>query len=344
MFFLCPETTYNRSKRYDTDVRETLAGESDSESTDGEPAANEKHLVAVDVTEPDATVERKISYWQLLKVYNGRFSNEKYVRAVISPFATFMLPGISWAAYTYGCSVAFSDALSVCLSQIFTKPPYNFFTSSVGLTILLLFAANIIGNFVPGPVSDWIVTSMSSENNGVYEPEFRNILSIPALITGLAGYWEFGLAIHHRVHWFVPVFLFALAGFSGSILSLISNTYLLDCHRKYAQDGYAAVTLVKAVMTFAITFFVNSWLLNSGPVQVFFVIGTIHGIGCIWGIVLYIFGKRVSLLGPDSSSVSLTDMFRFTSPFIRTNLSRVRFGNSGMLIDIRRVLQRAQGK
>lgn len=295
LFLLAPETTYKRDSKYDTDILEVLADELDQQSASDRVSSEEKVISRVDVSEPDAIQAKPQTYVQSLKVYNGRFSNENYFRAVLSPFATYLLPGVSWAAYSYGCSVAFSAAMSVNLSQIFTAPPYNFSTSAVGLTVLSPFIANIIGNFVPGPVADWLVTFMARKNGGVYEPEFRNILCIPALITGIAGYWGFGLAIHYRIHWFGPVFFFGVAAFSGSILSLISNTYLLDCHRKYAQDAYAAVTLIKAVMTFAIAFFINGWLAKSGPIQVFFIIGTIHIIGCIYGLVLYVWGKRVSL-------------------------------------------------
>jgi len=77
-------------------------------------------------------------------------------------------------------------------------------------------------------------------------------------------------------------------------MSLVSNTYLLDCHRKHAQDAYAAVTLVKAVSSFALSFFVNDWLAKHGPINVFFVIGSIHVVGCLYGLFLYMYGKRVS--------------------------------------------------
>ncbi|OAA54247.1 Major facilitator superfamily domain, general substrate transporter [Niveomyces insectorum RCEF 264] len=329
-FFLAPETTYNRPNKYDTDVLELLAGEDgasaeslhpvekttvQAEKTEKtEKTANESTVVAG--SEPDdnesnsaATAsrdhdrdlegesarERPTPYLQSLRLVHGRFSDENYFVALVSPFATFMLPGVTWAAYSYGCAVAFSASQSVSLSSIFTVPPYNFSTRAVGLTVLAPFVANILGNFVPGPVADWLVRFMARKNDGVYEPEFRNILSLPALITGLGGYWGFGLCIHYQVHWFGPVFFFGLSAFSGSILSLVSNTYLLDCHRKHAQDGYAAVTLLKSVMTFAIAFFMNSWLARSGPIKVYFIIGTIHGVGCLYGLVLYVWGKQMRL-------------------------------------------------
>ncbi|KIH88558.1 hypothetical protein SPBR_07045 [Sporothrix brasiliensis 5110] len=307
LFFFAPETTYVRAKKYDTDVLELLSDEVREGSGAASASVSDQHLPSggnVDEKTTDfdaesagtaAEIETKRAYAQSLRIFSGRYSDENYLRALIAPFATYMLPGVVWAAYSYGCAVAFSASLSVSLSSIFTVAPYHFSTRAVGLTVLSPFVANIVGNFIPGPVADWLVTYMSRKNGGVYEPEFRNILCLPALLTGLAGYWGFGLAIHYKIHWFAPVFFFGVAAFSGSILSLVSNTYLLDCHRKHAQDAYAAVTLVKAVMTFAIAFFINTWLAKSGPVRVYFIIGTIHGVGCIYGLVLYVFGKRMRL-------------------------------------------------
>lgn len=303
LFFLLPETNYNRPARYDTDVKEYLAGETGASNLNHEQELrlNEKTVASVNLHSQggddnidQASLEKKKPYWTTLKLYNGRFSDENYFLSLVSPFVTLLLPGVSWASYTYGTSVAFSAGFSVSLSTTFSAAPYHFKTSSIGLLVLAPFVANIVGNFIPGPVADWLVTYMSKKNNGVYEPEFRNILCIPAFITSLIGYWGYGLAIHHKVHWFGPVFLFGLAAFSGSIVSLISNTYLLDCHRKHSQDAYAIVTLVKGILTFIIAYTMNSWLARKGPIEVFFVLGSLHAFGCLFGLVLYVYGKRVS--------------------------------------------------
>ena len=109
---------------------------------------------------------------------------------------TLLLLSVAWTAYTYGCLVAFSGPLPVSLSQIFTAAPYSFATATACLTTLSLFAAVIFGNFIPGPVEGWLVKSVSKRSNGIYEPEFRNILSIPVLVRGDVGYWGFGLPIY----------------------------------------------------------------------------------------------------------------------------------------------------
>lgn len=305
-FFLVPETAFRRAKKFDNDVHETLADEVPGQQANGEyeskvdaslPATSaDKHEGVTKVSEERGEQERELreTYLQSLKVYHGRFSNENYLRSVLSPLAVLLLPGVAWAAYCYATAVALSIAISVSLSSIFSAAPYHFTTSQIGLTVLSAAIGDLIGNLVPGPISDWIVLSMSRRNKGVYEPEFRMLLVIPAFFIGLAGYWGFGLSIHYRTHWFGPVFCFGLSALAGQVVSLISNTYLLDCHRKYAQDAYAVVTLAKGILTFAAAFFISNWLAKSGIVQVFFLIGMFHGIACVWGLVLYVYGKRVS--------------------------------------------------
>ncbi|OIW22561.1 MFS general substrate transporter [Coniochaeta ligniaria NRRL 30616] len=304
-FFTCPETTYNRARVLDIDIKEELdddsgtdAGTSPSTNKVGNHLTSEEKNTAVDDAqdlEASEVAEKKRSYWEFLRVYNGRFGDESFARALITPWSAYLLPAVSWASFAYGCSVAFAASFSVALGQIFTKPPYNFTTAQVGLTVLSSFVGATLGNALPGPFSDWTVKYMSNKNNGVYEPEFRIVLTVPAFILGLMGFWGFGMSLEAKSHWMAPVFFYGLATFAGSIQSLISNTYLLDCHRAHAQDGYAAVTITRGILSFIITFVINDWIARDGYKVVYFWIGTLHGLSCIMGMILYVYGKRVRL-------------------------------------------------
>ncbi|KAF5010121.1 hypothetical protein FDECE_3707 [Fusarium decemcellulare] len=303
-FFTCPETTYNRPSQFDIDIKEDVVESSDSGDEHSALGANanteEKFKTTtesktpsdVEASSTNAGDEAKYTYWQNLRIYNGRFSDESLLRALITPWSAFLLPAVSWAAYAYGCSVAFAASFSVALSQIFTKPPYSFTSSQVGLTVFSSFVGATLGNAIPGPVSDWLVTYLSKKNKGVYEPEFRVVLAVPSLIFGLVGFWGFGWSLEAKQHYMVPVFFYGLSIFAGAINSLISNTYLLDCHRAQAQDGYAAVTITRGIFSFAMTFVVNSWIERDGYKVVFFWIGSLHGIACVIGIFLYFYGKK----------------------------------------------------
>lgn len=308
LFFTCPETTFNRAAKLDTDVLEVL----DDSTDDGSSAEIEQTRTTLQpkqlnvpqnsaielekgpVDRRDQYTETKQTYLQSLRVYNGRFSGESMWKAFVTPWSAFLLPAVSWTAYAYGCSVAFSASFSVALAQVFTKSPYFFTTAQVGLTVLSAFIGATLGNIIPGPLCDWLAKYMSRKNRGIYEPEFRIVLTVPAFFLGLMGFWGFGMSLHAKSHWMAPVFFFGLATFAGSIQSLISNAYLLDCHRAHAQDGYAAVTIGRGIMSFVMTLVINDWIKKDGIRNVYLWVGTLHGISCLIGMYLYIYGKRVS--------------------------------------------------
>ncbi|OAA63693.1 Major facilitator superfamily domain, general substrate transporter [Niveomyces insectorum RCEF 264] len=322
LFLFIPETTYNRATRLNTDFHEHLdaynkADQPPPSIRPSQPAdnatdsGNEKDgidtvadttvttanddIEGQDQGQSGSAAEKKHTFLQSLKVYNGRFSDEKLIDGIVSPFAAFLLPAVLWTAYAYGCSVAFSASFSVCIAQVFSAPPYNFNPHQTGLTVIGSFIGSLLGNIFPGRIADWLVKYASRKNNGVYEPEFRNLLCIPAFFFGLAGFWGFGLSLQAKNHWIVPTFFFGLSTFAGSILSLVSNAYLLDCHRAQSQDGYAAVTLGRGIFSFVMTFVINDWINRDGIATVYFVIGSLHGLACILGMVLYVFGKRIRL-------------------------------------------------
>ncbi|CAK7236183.1 hypothetical protein SEUCBS140593_009533 [Sporothrix eucalyptigena] len=296
LYFTCPETTYSRAAQLDLDILEDIDDDSSSERAVQPVEANEKTASSSlrEVDDAPTVVEVKLTYRESLSVFNGRFSDESFWRALITPWSAFLLPAVSWAALSYGWSVAVAASFSVGLSSIFTKAPYNFTSNQVGLTVFSSFIGATLGNALPGPISDWLVTFMSRRNKGIYEPEFRIILSVPSFFLGLLGFWGFGWSLQARAHFMIPVFFYGLAIFAGSINSLISNTYLLDCHRAQAQDGYAAVTIFRGITSFVMTFVINIWIERSGYKVVYLWIGAVHGLTCVIGMFLYVFGKKAS--------------------------------------------------
>ncbi|KAL1893537.1 hypothetical protein Sste5346_006367 [Sporothrix stenoceras] len=298
LFFTCPETTYSRAAQLDLDILEDIDDDSGSEraivrSGDEKTASSSVQDVSHDPEAAQPVAERKKTYRESLRVFNGRYSDESFWRALITPWSAFLLPAVSWAALSYGWSVAVAASFSVGLSSIFTKAPYNFTSNQVGLTVFSSFVGATLGNALPGPISDWLVTFMSRRNKGIYEPEFRIVLSVPSFFLGLLGFWGFGWSLQARAHFMVPVFFYGLAIFAGSINSLISNTYLLDCHRAQAQDGYAAVTIFRGITSFVMTFVINIWIQRSGYKVVYLWIGAVHGLTCVIGMFLYVFGKKI---------------------------------------------------
>ena len=111
-FFTCPETTYNRPTHLDIDIREELDDRTSTSSDDGNSEAGSKNVQVgvqektvgdsesktsrdAEAASTEAAPETKITYWQSLRVYNGRFSDESLLRTLVTPWSAFMLPAVS---------------------------------------------------------------------------------------------------------------------------------------------------------------------------------------------------------------------------------------------------------
>jgi hypothetical protein len=94
---------------------------------------------------------------------------------------------------------------------------------------------------------------MTKRNNGVYEPEFRLVLMLPAVILGsigtvhggvylTIGYFGFGWSIEEGDPWIVPVILYGLVGIGGVFLAIPVYTYVVDSHRALAPEAFVTVS------------------------------------------------------------------------------------------------------
>lgn len=121
--FFCPETTYRREQRFDIDTMgnlitpvaqgslppkysETQQGVGNSAETSGEMerAANgdangngaEKSEGQVNSAERGVTQPPKATWKQSLMPFNGRKTDERYLKLLLRPFPLFFHPGILW--------------------------------------------------------------------------------------------------------------------------------------------------------------------------------------------------------------------------------------------------------
>lgn len=100
----------------------------------------------------------------------------------------------------------------------------------------------MIGNATGGPMCDLIARYMTKRNKGIYEPEFRLLLMLPAVIIGSIGYFGFGWSIENGDPWIVPVILYGFTGMGGVYLAIPVYTYVLDSHRALAPEAFVTVS------------------------------------------------------------------------------------------------------
>jgi MFS family permease len=97
MFFFCPETTYIRDTRYDTDIArdeklEDLAVmEASHKEVMGEPGQGER-----------TDVPKKKTFVQELAIFNGVYSRDSVIKFLVGPFLTLLNPAACYAIIASG--------------------------------------------------------------------------------------------------------------------------------------------------------------------------------------------------------------------------------------------------
>lgn len=177
MFFLVPETAYNPTTPLPRPEMEP------------EEKATKLEGITIQTTEL-ALPERKHSFRQSLSLFGGRVSDEKFAKLVIKPLPLVTFPAVIFSTIVYGSFFTWLLAVSIIAVTIFGAPPYNLTPSQIGLTNLPLLAVGLIGSPLSGWLADWTVKQLARQNKGVYEPEFRLLLMIPAVIFSTAGFIE----------------------------------------------------------------------------------------------------------------------------------------------------------
>ena len=182
------------------------------------------------------------TYAQTLKPWNGRLRHDNWGLVMLRPFVLFAYPAILWSTLVYSLSIGWLIVLSEAISEVYKGADnYNFNSLQTGLVYISPFIGGIIGTAVAGKFSDIIVRFMSRRNGGVYEPEFRLVMTIPIAVSTCIGLMGFGWSAEERNNWIVPTVFFGVISFGCSLGSTTAITFAVDSYRQYA--GEALVTL-----------------------------------------------------------------------------------------------------
>ena len=107
VFFFCPEHTFVRERKFETDLASGGSSITDVSSTENKEKVPET-----------ASVEPKRTFVQELKLYNGRFSSEGFWKLLLAPFPCMLYPATIWACLIQGTFVTWVYAHSSCNAQL----------------------------------------------------------------------------------------------------------------------------------------------------------------------------------------------------------------------------------
>lgn len=274
-YFFVPETVYHRNTQ--TKGTELLEGSKPSTTIE---------TVYIQ-TEPRHSA---------LTVFRGRVSNESFWKQVVLPFPLFLYPAVIFGSFVYGGFFAWLVALSVVSVPLLSAPPYNLTPSQVGLTNLPLLFAGLIGAPISGWMADKVIRSMAKRNNGIYEPEFRLTLMPIAVVLSTIAFFGLGSSVDAGAPLPVPLAFMSLHSMAIPFANQAAYTYVTDCHPYDANQAFVTMGLVKAILTFITTTFINGWFESEGPRRVFWAIGAINFGVTVFTIPMYVFGKKFRAL------------------------------------------------
>lgn len=182
----------------------------------------------------DETLPRK-TYLQRLAIFpkNTNFTGEWHVffKHAYQPFIIITtFPAITYSALMYGSILAWFSVIVNVWSIYFILPPYNFSASGIGLMNLPPFIGGIVGTLYGGLLNDWLIIKLARRNKGIFEPEMRLWVALPAVLAMPASILLFGLATARGLPWIVPCIGSGIFGFAMVTLGDVGLTYAMDCY------------------------------------------------------------------------------------------------------------------
>ncbi|AMD22280.1 HGL060Cp [Eremothecium sinecaudum] len=225
-----------------------------------------------------------------LGLCHGRHSIDKWLMVMLRPFVLFSYPSILYASLLYAFAVVYLIMVSQVIDHGY-KEAYGFSSLQVGMVYIAPFIGGCIGSLCAGTISDVIARVMARRNNGIYEPEFRLLTVLPAVVSTMAGLIGFGCSLQREDHWMVPTVFFGILGFGSSVGSTTAITFTVDSYKQYAQEALVTLNMFKNLIGFAFSFFNAKLNESSGHDKAFTYYALIELVIGLLVIPMYRWGK-----------------------------------------------------
>jgi MFS family permease len=240
MFFFCPETTYIRDSRYETDV---IKEEKLQELAKIEHEHQE--IIEVEGQEVGPNSSTKKTFVQELAIWTGVYSQDNLLKYLAGPFLTLLNPAACYAVIASGLLNSWYVGSAIILAGIFSGPPWHFKPAQIGYVGAGPFIGGMIGSIIAAVFGDYVIKYMTRKNRGVYEPEFRLVFMLPAAIACGLGMFLFGYTLEIGAAAELCAFLQGVM-MVGVLIGIFSTlSYGLDSFRKQSTEIFVMNMLFK---------------------------------------------------------------------------------------------------
>lgn len=272
--FYMEDTTFERREKEDTELEilqqikshHTMLSNSGAEGH--EKDAFEVSANGVDDSDSSSVDESisKRTYWQRMRLIENEFNDSRsWFTIWYRPFVLISFPAVIYGGVVYGSQMMWLSLMETTQSEMYSAPPYNFSTLTVGLTNLSALVGSIFGMFYGGPFVDYLTIKLSERNNGILEPEFRLWAMIVPTLLNAGGLLAYGLGTVYEANWFVSVGVGqSCLGFAMGSSGGITLTYVVDCYPKLASEALVLMLFLRNLVGMAFCFAIQPWLDSDG--------------------------------------------------------------------------------
>ena len=151
VFFLVPETAFRRDDSLNTDIKgeEAVQHSSPSNTTPAYqaqpnghgqspewiiPTSLEKHHLSIPENRSTSQPPPKDSFARSLLPFNGRKTDESFIKLVLRPLPLFVHPAIFWACLIQGALIGWTVMIGVVLA---VSLPFSMNASRIATTLVL---------------------------------------------------------------------------------------------------------------------------------------------------------------------------------------------------------------
>jgi hypothetical protein len=308
VFFFVRETTYVRPKppgkaaafaagdfevpndeSFDTENKKSkvIVTEDINELSHSESSSSSGASITGTVLEPKHTMRQNLRIWR------GRVTDRNFFKAFLQPFPLMLFPSVMFSTVINGAFATWASISSIITHRVLLYPPYNLQPDTLAYIGLPGSIVGLISACIAGYLSDWLIKYMAKRNNGVYEPEYRLVLMLPAVAFSTIGFIGLGpaFASHAKV---VVIVVYGLCfHIAGPFAHSACVTYIFDTMEKSSTEAFVASSLSKHIFMWACTTYVPAWFDAVGPVKCYHTLAILNLSFAALGVPMYIFGKRL---------------------------------------------------